>query len=601
MITNCNCAERIDCGCTVSFDTYDNNLLSVLSVGKLIGGSCTFDEYVIDWYRNGVKVLVSGKGSNPEIEAYHPFTGQAAIPVPSGTYQPVLRYVVISGVRVFPAPKNCVKFCTDLSEPLPGITVLPINCGTTGGNPDSYYSFRIAYYTTQDYSLASRVVRFDLSQDGSTKYLALQFNGFSVADMIEAFYNDETTPLLAYICGQNLPVTNGGVTPNEIDWNAVKMVVNLTDRSYSAGDFITLKVTPSVKESNFNTQWTLDVKCLSADAFECNFYRLTLRDIDFANVAMAWNAVSCQYEVTIPFVDWIGSSYLSSNMYRYAGVMGTVPMQTSYNHLDGIAKIALKWNTSCTAYVLFGALTYNMAGQVTVVKSGTTATFTFTNINDYNVWVSSYNSCMNSSHFSNYSSDPANVNHYKWFMMQWQETMIGCGDSFVNRLLRFHYSSPVTFDSQNMIITVEMLNVSNGITQQDCVETYARVNEWVALVDNSIAQPDFSGTTVCRHQYPFNGHFLQEAVNQETDRVGYYGYYYHVPSLANVCPNVGWWTQTLNWRFTFFVFYVRAIITNTSDPVNNFRIVSQLDRDTGALTGTWVTVYEKQNGVQIIP
>ena len=103
MITNCNCAIEIDCGCTVAFDTYSDNLYSALSVGNLVGGGCTLDAYVIDWFRDGTHAMTSGKGV-AGLDAYHPFTDGAAIPVQAGVWTPVLRYVVMEGEMVFPCP-----------------------------------------------------------------------------------------------------------------------------------------------------------------------------------------------------------------------------------------------------------------------------------------------------------------------------------------------------------------------------------------------------------------------------------------------------------------------------------------------------------------
>src|SRR6056297_277082 len=96
-LTNCTCAKKIDCNCFPYFDQYTEQSVSVLEVGNLISDACTFDEYVIDWYRDGQLVFTSGVGNDPDITIFHPMTGDSAVPVPSGTYTPVLRYVVLNG------------------------------------------------------------------------------------------------------------------------------------------------------------------------------------------------------------------------------------------------------------------------------------------------------------------------------------------------------------------------------------------------------------------------------------------------------------------------------------------------------------------------
>lgn len=84
-ITNSVCGEEIDCECVVSFDYYEENSVSVLSVGELLGTPCVLEEYVIDWFRNGEHAMVSGKGSDPDIQTFHPFVGIEAVPVLAGT------------------------------------------------------------------------------------------------------------------------------------------------------------------------------------------------------------------------------------------------------------------------------------------------------------------------------------------------------------------------------------------------------------------------------------------------------------------------------------------------------------------------------------
>jgi hypothetical protein len=85
-INNCNCGRKIDCNCgTLSFDSYQTGLASILNVGNLVSSNgCALDEYLIDWYRDGVIEITTGIGSSTEIDAVHPLTGNSAVPMPPG-------------------------------------------------------------------------------------------------------------------------------------------------------------------------------------------------------------------------------------------------------------------------------------------------------------------------------------------------------------------------------------------------------------------------------------------------------------------------------------------------------------------------------------
>ena len=55
------------------------------------------------------------------------------------------------------------------------------------------------------------------------------------------------------------------------------------------------------------------------------------------------------------------------------------------------------------------------------------------------------------------------------------------------------------------------------------------------------------------------------------------------------------------YEYQFQRLYARIEITNPDDRVNNYRISSQLDRETGEDTGVWTRIYEVENGIKIYP
>ena len=233
ILTNCNCGEKLDCGCTLSFSSYISNPVSVLDIGSLIGGTCSLDAYVIDWYRNGEFYITSGEGGDDDINAFHPFTGTGAIPVPGGTYVPVLRYVVLSGqsTKLFPDKKECSNWC-DFTNNLPEVIVVEsLDCGKTNISGD--YQYQMNYVSTQDYSLATRTLNWNLASD--TKYFAFRFQAYTIADKIEIFKNEETTPIMAWIAGSHLNSNDISTMPYEIKGEVIQVLVMDT---YTTGDYL---------------------------------------------------------------------------------------------------------------------------------------------------------------------------------------------------------------------------------------------------------------------------------------------------------------------------------------------------------------------------
>lgn len=602
MITNCNCAEKLNCGCTVSFDTYSNNLYSALSVGNLVGGSCTFDAYVIDWYRDGEHAMTSGKGVSG-LDAYHPFTGGSAIPVIAGTWKPVLRYVVMNGEMVFPTPRSCVKWCSDLQSALPTITVLQIGCETVFGSPASGYSFRISYSTTQDFSYATRTIKFDLPSDGSAKYLALQFTGYIVADRVQVFYNEETIPLVDYYIGSELAQSDGASVPPLVDLQSAKFVANLTGKTYKTGDYLLIKITPSW---NTNTQWVLDLKCLQENVFECNLFPLSLRDINLNNVAMSYDSINCKYLLSFP-IGIISSSYATSNLAKYITIAKWANnVDVSLVDVTGVVTATLWDKIYCTGEALHTHYHVNSSGLISYSKVGNVFTFNFEHVDDYNSFKYYYNYNRSSWKFSNYNSDPTNINHYKIFQINWHEVATQCGDTYVFRAIRFHWLSPVTFDDAAKTMRIEFYDITNQYPDEQprrkCDNTYDQINYWVNACQGTIAEADWSGSTRCREGRPVNGVWIYQQIWNDITKDFVIAYGIPVQQMQNVCEMSGWWNfPALLYEYQFQLFYVRIEITNSDDRLNNYRILSQLNRETGEDNGVWTRIYEVQNGVKIYP
>lgn len=602
MITNCNCSEMVECGCAVSFDTYSDNLYSSLAVGNLVGGDCTFDAYVIDWYRDGVHSMTSGKGV-AGLDAYHPFTGASAIPVQAGVWAPVLRYVVMGGQMVFPFPRNCVRWCRDLQGDLPLITVRALGCEIVAGSPASGYTFRIAYTTTQDFSFAARTIRFDLPADGSARYMAAQFTGYTVVDRVQIFYRDEAAPLLDYYVGSDLSQTVGENTPPMIDLQSAKFVANFSERVQQPGDYLIIKVIPS---SNPNTQWVLDLKCLGPDAFDCSFFPLTLRDIDLDHVAMTYDAVNCKYLLSFP-MGIISTAWPASNLAKYITVASWKNTNdAALNETTGMVTLTLYDKIYCTGEALHTHYHVNSAGLVSYAKVGSVWTFSFEHADDYNAYKAWYNGNRANWKFSSYNPDPTHINHYKIFQITWQETATRCGDVYTHRGIYFHWLSPVTFDDQAMTMRIEFVDITNQYPnvqpRQKCDNTWEQINTWVSACQSTKSAADWSGATRCREGRPVNGIWIYQQIWNEMTKDFIITYGIPVKAMQNVCQMEGWWEYpAMAYEYQFQRLYARIEITNPDDRVGNFRISSQLNRETGEDTGVWTRIYEVENGIKIYP
>jgi len=601
-IGNCNCGKQLDCGCVPYFDTFLTNTVSVLSVGNLVSDSCVFDEYVIDWFHDGEHAMVTGKGYDPAIQEFHPFLGDASLPVIGGQWKPVLRYVVINGAKIYPIPKKCQNWCADLDVALPSaevpyINIINLACGMTGGGASSLYDYKIFYNTTQDYSLATKTIRYFI--DDNAGFVAYLFDGAQVADQIEFFYNDEVTPLASYIVGTNLPTTSVNASPEEIDINVIYSVINLTGHSFSPGDYLTIKIKPSVKEpGNYNTIWTLELKCLPSGYFSCGDFNADIKTINPSTVNLTWDAVNCRYNFR--FLTVAGRT--PTNFTRYFSPVYVSAANTVSITASGDYTIYLRKSRVATSTPVYLTGTYvNMSGSFTAIKNGNIITLEFTHQTDYDAYKASFNSLSNHATYLAYTSDKTNLNHYKWYFLNWRETLLTCGDSFVNRTFYFHRSSPISFNDGARIITIEMLNTTNELPVADCDSTPQMANSYIETVNSSIISPDFTGTTKCRNAYPFNMYNQGATITNETQRIVRGLFYLHSKSLDTVCQNSDWIVAPSTGRYEFTLYHIRVTLTNPDDALNNYRLETQLDISTGVSTGIWQIIYEKQNGVQIIP
>jgi len=164
-------------------------MATTLSANRIISNYATVGDYLIEW-RNGsvtgTAVFRSGEGSDPLIQAIHPFTDEL---VQSGILYPVIQYIYFNGVKytlVYDAENN---YSPDLLRclELDYVQIEGVNCSS--GTEIGDYTHLWDYNNTQDVIYdASRTIRFDLNNDGSTAFLAWQFSGYFVYDIFRIDY-----------------------------------------------------------------------------------------------------------------------------------------------------------------------------------------------------------------------------------------------------------------------------------------------------------------------------------------------------------------------------------------------------------------------------
>ena len=599
----CNCGEKVNCGCTLSFSSHVANSVSVLDVGTLQGGSCSFSEYVIDWYRNGEHAMVSGVGYDPDIQSYHPFTGNGAIPVPGGTWVPVVRHVVLDGQteRIFTSPKKCNKWCEFISE-LPTINVSSLDCSTVL-NPNANYQVNLNYSTTQDYSLASRTLIWNL--ESSVKALAFYFSGSDVADQLDIYWKDETTPLISWICGTQLISPQVDTLPYQ-SYGSVSFIIPLPE--FSVGDYITIKVTPSVLEVNPNTIWALGLECFDQTTFdalnaECAAVSAQKRlTPDYSTFSMVEDPANCRNLFTYYLSDPILPISSFPLLNKYAGfAIANVNSHPSLSEMYTTGKVVVPLNKtySGNANSCVGVKSCtNALGTISFTKSANIFTIQYTDENDYLVDKGRYSLFLNSSCYTLYSSDPTLVQHYHFFNYVFRVAST-CGDSYTQYNIYGHLSSPVTWDDINLKWTVEILNVTNQyVSLGSCDTTSSRVNTYINQVNSTLNNTTINGKTTNIQYGSFTGTRVNTVSSFVTSQ--YHYLYHHINKKRVDCSGINTMCSVSALEYRLYISLVRVIITNINDPANNYEVYDSADHETGCQI-TQVLLYKKQNGIQIYP
>jgi len=609
--------------------------ISTLSAGAMTSACGTIGDYLIEWRvgsRDGITTLVSGIGADPDIQTQHPFVNE---PVSSGDLYPVLKYVVLNGIRYTTAEEEEGVYSNDgLDCVFPMFeSVAPLACGTTF-NADANYDFIFTYNSVTSGTDKSREFRFDLDSDD--KILAWGFTGFQVTDGLEFFYCTASDPVGTLIenwrVGVNLnSSTNYLVNPQRhTAVSQVRTATNLNAFTYQAGDYIRIEITGSLLEpENSNTNWTLKCKCLPAfDCYPCDCDGCLddWRTPDLATVTMAWNASNCAYYLEFDTVSDCTNPHLQE-LFRYAGT-GDVPTASSgvsigptsfigsphstYATLAGKkVRLPLFWNTTYTISSTMGVSgTFTgLSGTMTVAKSGSTLTYSFTNATDYSYHKTQVQSAV--TNLAGYVNDNTQIEYYRYLQLRPVMTVTSCGDNMTQPAYNVHMGTVITYDDVGNIITFALNGtITNGISATDCNNLSSNTGSVVTSVNSTYNLANFSATTVCRRNpnVVSDNRVALFSVFAETvraDRVGWVVSEGLVNDFCTAADMGGCVQSSGSWRI--HKYHHKVTLTDPTDHttrLNNYKL-EQADNlftnPCASLAGTYTRIYEVQNGAQIFP
>ena len=600
------CADSV-----VRFASQSNNLIGLLTVGAVIGTGVTIGNYVIEWRlgsTSGDIILLSGIGPDPVIQAFHPVVSE---PVVGGDLYAVIRYIVIDGVQYTPYPFSAYgEYSPDLLTCLGFITVVTMSCSNEGVGP---YGHIIAYNnTTQPASNANRTLKYDLNNDGSTTQLAWQFQGEQIADRIEFIYcladGTEVQTLEDWVVGNDVPANNFVAIPHQIRASYMRRVIYLDSIAYTAGDYIKIEITASYFSGTPNTNWTLSLKCFtSADEFDCaHGFTQDMQTADIDTLEVIWNAAQCRYEVhfhTLGIPTIAGKDLFQ--YYTYQQVWTGQGSNT--NFFDGLVTFYLNKTTSGSgAGLLYQYTCVNQQGASSCQKTGAVLNLSFGNVTDYNAYKTAYNNVLIHPSWTDYSVDPTNINHYKFFALVMRTASL-CGDAYTNHFFTLSHDAVWVFDDINYEIEITLAADVNEFIDVPCSTVYEVIDSYVNQVNNFVAQANFTNNTGVRYSTPV-GIIKVNSTTVDQNSFKYYeliqlSSYQLDESECN--PTSPPWCITsggLN-DYSFYTAGMFFEITDPLDGVNNWRAYSIIDANGCIITNPalYTLIKEMEDGVIIFP
>lgn len=585
----------------------------LLTAGILMtSGTASIGNYVIEWHVNSITgntTLISGVGSDPDIMQINPF---ANVPVESGNLFPVIRYIVLDGIKYWSTSGHTTgQYSPDLVDCLDPIYVLPMTCyngnnPAPGGTTDSIgsgYTHQLHYYYTQTNLIQSgRTINFVLNTGGTTKFLAWYFNtSTTISDSIKITYMNSASTSMGvlnyWVVGGNVPSTNTGTTPGRYKDSIfgadyyLQAITNLSGITYNNGDYLKIEILPGMTLNN-NTNWDLYLKCMNS--FDCtnfpNGYNILNSNPSTYGMTGSTTGGMCFYDFKFRTM----SGYTITDFFKYLSIPSF-----NNNYTNPTANVITtqrfylytSYNPSNTTFVQTCTL---QNGTTSIIKNGTGVTLTFTNLTDYNYYKNSYYTVIGNANISgNYTSDPTNINHYKNIVL-YIRSATTCGDVFTDYPISFDYTgSTVTFEDIYKRITIGMVANTNGVTEVTCDSKHSSIDEMINQV-NLASNLNWPSTNV-RITNPFYGRYITGPYYYNDTEIEYSKFYNIYPiffsGVCNLSSYSNWFFITGNTgvstnpsnlnsytgQYVYFKYRVKVTITKTTDPENNWKFYNGLN------------------------
>lgn len=582
---------------------------SFLSSGNLISRSgATIGDYVIEWRSNSISgdiAFVSGVGSDVDIQAQHPFVDEVVF---AGTLYPIIRYVYINSNRYNAYSSAGARFSPDLLTCLSSVVINPITCSTTLGS-DTLYPFYLTYNNVTDYGQnKSREIQYVISS--GTTYFAWEFYGYTVAEQFQIYYctSGDTVGTLVdnFIHGvngviQNLYPSSYPTNPKITNANyggtaPLAYITRLSGFTWSEGNYLRLKITGSVYEPTVtNTNWYLKCKCLTSSDIDCSSF---IADSGMSKILSGTTQMlysgdpTCQYQITYETLD---SPFISMpprttgglpNIYKYIGGYtwwyGASGGNYAGNSYASPVKIGLRWSNIASNYGIYASTGYTtcvnlVSGQtITITKTTTGVTYTFTDISDYNDFVSDIAVWKSSSYYNTWTGlTNTDTRYYAQFRIM-TTVATSCGDTHSDTYLYYHWSCPITYDTTGKTITIDFViptnNITSGIT---CDTSYSAVQSSISLLSDTknYTIPGGSLVTHVRYLGTVYATWIQTGVTQDTQIEKGYGISIENSLLNNICDlsAFGFCTGLTGQSSTMWIltkYWDRVTLTNPVDHAN---------------------------------
>jgi hypothetical protein len=469
--------------CDIGFDFYETNPIAEISVG-LITASCdpSVTDYVIEWYGPGVGsttvAFTSGYGTDytGDYLYTHPLTGSGSVPVVAGVYTPIIQKIKLNGVEY--TDLNCFNSTT--------VDVDALTCDNGSGTTNPNYSHGISFSATTNVIPQPVTTTFVL--DPLKPYFAFRFDAEQIYDTIKItlFGSSYTDPIVIEYLSHGIDVTETNFDLNLTPKTAKPIftsvnayfakVLNLSNFTINAGDYLEIEVTPN--PLNNNTNWEFYCECL--ETFNCDICEDT-------NITQPFKIKESTITVSTPtpcdVVDIVFqvSGCTDSDINKYIKTRGSYSNTGYYpgyyppnsTLIFGSMSPVLQSFCSCSGPAFATSCvppsTSTIDFNKSVVMGQGLISMTFSDYSDlegyYNNWESTYMS------FSGNPTDCNDLDFYRYFLfvVPLATGTQQCGDTTGYQSYYIHPSAIVTTGGTGpWTMTITMPTISNCLSLGTC-------------------------------------------------------------------------------------------------------------------------------------